>query len=326
VGRRQRARSFPRTGFPLERPANAQVDVSRHIIAFLLGCSAFGAHSSSAQANKGVTPKSGFVTTPDGIKIHYLEAGPAEDVANFPAILFVPGWTMPADIWDYQIRYFSRRHRVVAMEPRSYGLSSQTTEGNYPEAHARDVQAVLDRLQLRPAVLVGWSLGVDDVLAYIDQFGTDGVPALVLVDELLVFQRDSDFMKGYFDFSWNLQEDRPAATAKFVREMYKKPQTEEYLQRITTEAMHTPTNTAIALLDAWVAHDRAPMLAKVDKPTLIVASSYGGDLSLKSQKDMQGRIRGSRLEFFEDASHALFVDDADRFNALLNDFFGRVKR
>ncbi len=233
---------------------------------------------------------------------------------------------MPADIWEYQIRYFSRRHRVVAMEPRSYGLSSQTTEGNYPEAHARDVQAVLDRLQLRPAVLVGWSLGVDDVLAYIDQFGTDGVPALVLVDELLVFQRDSDFMKGYFDFSWNLQEDRPAATAKFVREMYKKPQTEEYLQRITTEAMHTPTNTAIALLDAWVAHDRAPMLAKVDKPTLIVASSYGGDLPLKSQKDMQGRIRGSRLEFFEDASHALFVDDADRFNALLNDFFGRVKR
>jgi len=34
--------------------------------------------------------------------------------------------------------------------------------------------------------------------------------------------------------------------------MYEKPQTEEDLQRITTEAMHTPTNTAIALLDAWL--------------------------------------------------------------------------
>jgi microsomal epoxide hydrolase len=212
------------------------------------------------------------------------------------------------------------------MEPRSYGLSSQTTEANYPEAHARDVRAVLDRLQLRPAVLVGWSLGVEDVLAYIDQFGTDGVPALVLVDELLVFQRDSDFMKWYFDFSWNLQKDRPAATAKFVREMYKKPRSEEYLRRVTREAMHTPTNTAIALLDAWVARDRAPMLAKVDKPTLIVASSYGGHLALKNHEDIQRRIRGSRFEFFEDASHALFVDDADRFNALLNDFFERINR
>lgn len=44
--------------------------VSRHIIALLLGYSAIGAHSSSAQENKGVTPKSGFVTLPDGIKIH----------------------------------------------------------------------------------------------------------------------------------------------------------------------------------------------------------------------------------------------------------------
>jgi len=52
----------------------------------------------STQANKGVTPKSGFVTTPDGMKIHYIEAGPAESVRNSPAILFVPGWTMPADI------------------------------------------------------------------------------------------------------------------------------------------------------------------------------------------------------------------------------------
>ena len=299
--------------------------VSRHVIALLLACSALGAHASSAQQNKGVTPRSGFIRTLDGIKIHYLESNPATGVTSAPAILFVPGWTMPADIWEYQINYFSRLHRVVAMEPRSYGLSSQTTEGNYPEAHARDIKALLDQLDLRPVILVGWSLGVDDVIAYINQFGSDGVPALVLVDEVLVFQRDSDFMKGYFDFAWSLQTDRRAATAKFVREMYKKPQTEEYLQRITSEVMHTPTNTAIALLDAWVAHDRASTLAKIDKPTLIVSSSYGGDWALKSQKDTQGRIPGSRLEFFEDASHALFVDDVDRFNALLDDFFKRVE-
>lgn len=230
--------------------------VFRHIVALVLGCSAVGAHSSLAQENKSVTLKSGFVTTSDGVKIHYLEAGSAEGVTNSPAIQFVPGWTMPADIWEHQIRYLSRR----------------------------------------------------------------------LVDELPVFQRDSDFMKWYFDLTWNLQQDRRATTAKFVREMYKKPQTEQYLQRITTETMHTPTNTAIALLDAWVARDRAPMLAKVDKPTLIVACSYGGDLGRKSEEAVQGRIRGSRFEFFEDASHALFVDDADRFNALLEDFFGRVNR
>ncbi len=168
-------------------------------------------------------------------------------------------------------------------------------------------------------------------MAYIDQFGTDGVVAVVLVDEVLVFQRDSDFMKSYFEFTRSLQTDRPAATAKFVRQMYGKPQAYQYLERITSEAMHTPTNTAIALLDAWVGHDRAPMLAKVDKPALIVASSYGGDWALKSQRETQARIPGSQLEFFEDASHALFVDDADvddadRFNTLLDGFLRRGKQ
>jgi microsomal epoxide hydrolase len=109
--------------------------------------------------------------------------------------------------------------------------------------------------------------------------------------------------------------------------MYKKPQTEEYLQRITREAMQTPTNTAVALLDAWVVHDRAATLAKIDRPTLIVSAAYGGDLAyLKTQQDMAKRIRGSRLEIIEDAGHALFVDDADRFNALLDHFLEQVER
>ena len=44
-------------------------------------------------SEQGLTPKSGFVTTPDGMKIHYIEAGAAESVTNSLAILFVPGWT-----------------------------------------------------------------------------------------------------------------------------------------------------------------------------------------------------------------------------------------
>jgi non-heme chloroperoxidase len=300
--------------------------VSRYIVALLLGYSAVGAHVSLAQESRAVNPKSGFVTLPDGIRLHYIEAHPAEGVPNAPAILFVPGWTMPADIWEYQVSYFSRRHRVVAMEPRSYGLSSQTTEGNYPEAHARDIKAVIDQLNLRPVVLVGWSLGVDDVVAYIDESGSGGVTALVLVDELLVFQRDSEFTTALFDFIWNLQKDRAATMADFVREMYKTPRTKQYLQRITNETLHTPTNTAIALLDAWVVRDRAPLLAKIDRPTLIVASPYGGDRAIKNHSDIQARIHGSRLEIFQDASHALFVDDADRFNAVLKAFLEQVDR
>jgi non-heme chloroperoxidase len=40
--------------------------------------------------------KSDFFKTSDGIRIHYLEAGSGRP------IVFIPGWTMPAWIWQKQ--------------------------------------------------------------------------------------------------------------------------------------------------------------------------------------------------------------------------------
>src|SRR5271165_4964262 len=72
--------------------------------------------------------KSGFVTSSDGVKIHYVEAGTTRTTGGVPAssILFIPGWTMPAWIWQKQIDYFSPKYRVVAIDPRCQGESSQT--------------------------------------------------------------------------------------------------------------------------------------------------------------------------------------------------------
>ena len=61
----------------------------------------------------------------------------------------------------------------MAIDPRSQGESSQTGEGLYPAARARDIKAVVDQLKLAPVVLVGWSMGAAEVAAYVDQFGTD---------------------------------------------------------------------------------------------------------------------------------------------------------
>ncbi len=52
-----------------------------------------------------------------------------------------------------------------------------------------------------------------------------------------------------------------------------------------------------------------------------VCASYGGDAGyLKTQQAMQRLIPGSRLEVFDNAGHALFVDQADRFNVTVDEF------
>ena len=117
-----------------------------------------------------------FINTADGVRIHRLDKGTG------PAILFVPGWTMPAEIWEDEIVCFAKDHHVVAMDPRSQGRSSARNEGHYPAARARDIKAVVDELKLAPVVLVGWSLGAPEVVAYVEQFGTQTVQAIVLVE------------------------------------------------------------------------------------------------------------------------------------------------
>ena len=286
--------------------------------------------------------KSGFITTPDGVKIHYLEAGhsvtaqraqvgnplPADvtptkgNIAlsperQFPSILFVPGWTMPAWIWENQISYFSKDYRVVAMDPRSQGDSSQVSDGLYPAARARDIKAVVTQLHLAPVVIVAWSMAVVETMAYIDQFGTADFAGFVFVDNDAGGRApggaDQDFglLKG-------LLEDRQKATNGFVRNLnFKKPQAEEYLQKVIQASLRVPTNTAVTLLVGYFVADYRSVLPKIDKPSIVCASKtpYMGTIV-----EMQKQMQGSQLEVFDGDGHALFVDDADKFNSLLEEF------
>ncbi len=122
----------------------------------------------TAMAGTPSPAQSGFFTSSDGVRLHYLQAGKGR------SILFVPGWTMPAWIWEHQIAYFARHYRVLAFDPRSHGNSERVTEGHYPNRLARDIRELTQHLELPPIVLVGWSMGALQVLTAVEQFGTGG--------------------------------------------------------------------------------------------------------------------------------------------------------
>jgi non-heme chloroperoxidase len=256
--------------------------------------------------------KSGFVDTADGERIHYVEAGTG------PAILFVPGWTMHAEIWAPQIRHFSARHRVVAMDPRAQGESSRATEGLYPAMRARDIKAVVDRLELAPVALVGWSMAVTEIAEYVAQFGTGDLSAIVLVDGIAGGPYDPVFTPAMLKWAAGFMADRRGVTTQFVRSMYRTPQPEAYLEEVVAASLKIPTSAAMALFLATLADDNREHLGKFDKPTLL-ACAPGGPFD-PGYKEMQQRIPGARLEWFEGAGHALFVDQPEKFNALVDEF------
>jgi microsomal epoxide hydrolase len=225
---------------------------------------------------------------------------------------------MPAWIWEYQIAHFSKTHRVVAIDPRGQGESSKPTEGYFPAARARDIKAVVDQLKLAPVVLVGWSMGVGEVVAFVDQFGTNDLAGIALVDGIAGADPSPQMMSALMGFAGNFLKERDKFTNGFVRGMYKKPQTEPYIQKIIAASKQTPTSAGAALFLGMVSTDNRAAFAKIDKPALICIAPGGPWDSV--YEDMQRRIPGSRLEKFDGAGHALFVDAADKFNALLDEF------
>lgn len=287
-----------------------------------------------AGAQKIPGTKSGFVRTPDGVRIHYLEAGRPAQVPGAktdyptppgvlkiataaPSLLFVPGWTMPAWIWEKQITFFAKSYRVIAMDPRSQGESTRTQEGLYPAARAHDIRAVVGGLHLSPVVLVGWSMGVTEVMAYVDQFGTQGLAGIVLVDNN-AGGLDPTLAKNMLDFIASMEKDRATVTSDFIRNLFfKKPQPAGYVERVIQASLSVPTATAVALLVGAFAADYRTTLAKVDRPALVCLANSP---YMKTAVEMQKNLAGSELVIFEDAGHALFVDDADRFNEALDNF------
>jgi len=95
------------------------------------------------------------IHAPDGIRLHYEEAG-----SGVP-IVFVHEFAGDHRAWEPQIRRLSRAHRCIAFAARGYPPSDVPTEpGAYGQDIARaDVIAVMDGLGIEKAHIVGHSMG-----------------------------------------------------------------------------------------------------------------------------------------------------------------------
>jgi microsomal epoxide hydrolase len=256
----------------------------------------------------------GFVES-QGVKIHFLV--PTNHHSKQISLLFVPGVMMPAWIWEKQLEYFSKIYHVVAMDPRSQGDSEQSSEGHYAFSLAKDIKAVVDKLKLNPLVLVGWSLGVPEVVNYAAHFGSKGLIGLVLVDGLVGIDPSVPFYQATVDYWAQFQIDRVPKTREFVKSIFKQPQTDAYFERVCEAALRTPTNTVMTLIGNYILQDFRSLLPCIDVPTLI-ATVEGARLDY--MRKMQNLLPHSRLEIFQSAGHALFVDQPAKFNRLLETF------
>ncbi len=98
------------------------------------------------------------IITRDGVEIFFKDFGSGQPIA------FSHGWPLSADCWEGQMVFLGKLgYRVIAHDRRGHGRSTQTWDGNNMDQYADDLAELIEKLNLKSAILVGHSTGGGEV-------------------------------------------------------------------------------------------------------------------------------------------------------------------
>ena len=131
-------------------------------------------------------PGTGRFIEVNGVKLHYLDYG----TGGHPPMLCVHGGQAHAHWFDFVAPGFTSDHHVYAHDLRGHGDSAWADPQTYSfETHADDLNAFIEKLDLRDVVLVGHSMGGMISLLYAATH-PGRVSKLIIVDSTMLMPMD----------------------------------------------------------------------------------------------------------------------------------------
>jgi non-heme chloroperoxidase len=276
--------------------------------------------------------KAGYVTTNDGVRLHYVDAG-----AGKPVVL-IPGWSQTVAAFKHQFTGLHDSYRLIALNMRGHGDSDKPEFGYTIARLSKDLHEALVALDLHEVALLGHSMGCAVIWSYWELFGAERLAKLILVDCAPCLTANP---------AWSPAEREAAGAVLTAEALYATcsalagpngvETTKSLLSSTVTRAMSEadqawlleqnlqfPRRHAATLFAQLATQDWRAVIPRITLPTLIV----GGRVSLvpwQSQRWIQAHIPGARLEIFEEhegGNHHMFIEGAAKFNRLLREFLG----
>jgi pimeloyl-ACP methyl ester carboxylesterase len=109
-----------------------------------------------------------------------------------PAIVLIHGFGQTGDMWSPMAAELAKQHTVVVPDLRGMGLSSHPAGGYDKWTQAGDIRAILDRLGIERADIVGHDIGVMVAYACAARY-PDKTSRLVVLDSPISQARSDAF-------------------------------------------------------------------------------------------------------------------------------------
>ncbi|TFF88433.1 MAG: alpha/beta hydrolase [Promethearchaeota archaeon] len=267
----------------------------------------------------------------DNININYILVGKGE-----PLIL-VHGFGTKLQGWHFQIEFFKKKMKVIALDNRGVGKSSRP---NYPytmDMLVEDINNLLVHLKINePIHLCGISMGGMIVqhfaLKYPEKLKT-----------LILCATSEKLDKGFYHLVNGLKEMESLGPKEkilelcpfvFSRKFQRKLREDKKLfNLIKNDAFFiAPINDPTEIKDyenqayAIEEHDTSKILEQIKIPTLIFGATKDRLVPLHHQKALQEKIDNSRLEIIKGCGHAFTIENPDYVNGLIWNFIKKNHR
>jgi non-heme chloroperoxidase len=263
----------------------------------------------------------------DVIQIYY------EDHGAGAAVVLVHGYLLDGHSWEKQeLALLAAGYRVITYDRRGFGGSSRPSIGYDYDTLAADLGALLDHLDLRDTVLVGFCAGTGEVIRYLAASGPERVHAAVLIAPLPPFLPRTDDNPDGIDrgilnqFLGAIVADRPAATKTYLDRAYNIDLlggiqvSDQAWQNSYHVALTASAHAVLGSAAAWREDLRAD-LARITIPVLVVQGGQDRITPAPATGDgLSGLLRGARHVVIPDAPHTIIWTHADLVNRALLDF------
>jgi len=238
-------------------------------------------------------------------------------------LLPIHGYPLDRTLWAEQRRGLANVARVIAPDLRGFGESSLPTGAVTMDTYADDVNALLDTLGVKTAVVAGLSMGGYIAFAFYRKY-PERVRALIFANTKA--GADSpEGKKGRDDSAMLAREKGAVAIAERMlpKMLTPKTATERPSVAASVNAMMSRQSVdgiVAALLAMRNRPDSTPTLAQISVPTLVITGAEDNLIPPKESELMRDGIRGAKLATIPGAAHLSNVDQPEAFNRAVQDF------
>jgi pimeloyl-ACP methyl ester carboxylesterase len=263
-----------------------------------------------------------------GIRLHVRDDGPRDA----PAVIMLHGFASSLHTWEPWAAALSGGYRVVRYDQPGFGLTGKEPGGDYSDDRGVAIlSALMDRLEIRNAVLVGnsmggkiaWKFAVAHpgrvnalVLVSPDGFASPGfqygkAPSVPAIMNLMAYALPKAMLRASLEPAY---ADPKRLTGAIVDRYY-----DMMLAPGVREAI-------LARMKQTILVDPVPLLAQINAPVLLLWGEKDGMIPFSNAQDYLQVLPDARLVSLPDLGHVPFEEDPAASLTPVKDFLSSLPR